>query len=126
MTTFLTDDAGDIYIDPQGQLKELDGVDEVRQRIVNLFSTQKGSEIFAPEYGYDRVAMVRAPLMDDETSLHYYVMEALNPQNLYGISAVYNIQTNVDVSGTDKVGFVSMELQVGNIRTGINLNIGTD
>ena len=124
MVSFLTDDSGDIYIDPQGQLVEIEGSDEIRQRIVNLFSTQKGSEIFNPEYGFDKVSMVRTPFVDDETSLHYYTMDALNPQNLYGITAVYNIKTEIITSGTERIGKINLEVQVSGEKTPVSINIG--
>lgn len=124
MVSFLVDDAGDIYIDPQGQLVEIEGKDEIRQRIVNLFSTQKGSEIFNPEYGFDRVSVVRTPFIDEETSLHYHTVEALNPQNLYGISDVYNINTETETSGTELIGKISLEVTVGGDNIPVSINIG--
>ena len=105
MTTIKLTDWGDPYLDGQGHLVPIFGVEELRQRIINLFNTQVGSEPFFETYGFDYLGFVRNTAADKNMLLYYYAVNALGKDVPYGFSSVQNIACQV----TGTTGIVAFD-----------------
>ena len=71
---------------------------EFKQRLLNVFRTQKGSEPLFYEYGFDAIALGFGPAVQRDYHLTSLVVDALNISNIqdmYGIS-----QINGSVTGS--------------------------
>ena len=53
MVTPLLSKHGSPIFNPDGTFQTVTGVEEIKQRVHNAFLTQKGSDIFVPEYGFE-------------------------------------------------------------------------
>ena len=99
MTTILVDDSGCPVLDLNGNLLFCSNTAEMRQRIVNIFSTPKGSETLFQEYGFDQIALLRAPsFVDKRLLVHNLILDAVNPRLVSTIKQLLEVDIRIEDS----------------------------
>lgn len=107
MTSILTNKQGGPVFDGKGALRTITGNGEFRQRLVNVFSTQKYSETIFPEYGFDFISLSNnIDKIDKSIALRSVTVDALNPRNVYGLKELVSIDAQV----TGTTGIVSLNI----------------
>ena len=108
MTTMLIGESGTPVIDAQGNLISISGDTEMKQRIANVFSTQKNSETLFLEYGFDTATLLRGShTISPSLLLRSLAVDALNPKNVEGLNTLYGVETMV----SGGIGFVSLTVK---------------
>ena len=111
MTSILIDSAGTPIINAQGNMFTVSGNVEFRQRLTNIFSTQRGTETIFPEYGFDYMNYSRSiGRIDRSIGLRSYASDALNPRNVLNMKEL--VDMSVTVTGT--TGFIALNLLTNN------------
>jgi hypothetical protein len=98
---------GSPIIDQKGNMFMVGYPTEMKQRIVNVFNTQYGTETFIPNYGFDMMAVPYIPSSEKERLFKILVYDAMNVElisNLYGIRSL-------EVSFTGAKAEVNMVLE---------------
>ena len=106
MVTPLLSKHGSPIFNPDGTFQTVTGVEEIKQRVHNAFLTQKGSDIFVPEYGFDLEMFHSFNYASGrELVLQSLAVEAMNPIYLNGISYLYYLDTYITgVTGVINIG----------------------
>jgi hypothetical protein len=82
---------GSPIIDRKGNMVMVGYPTEMKQRIVNVFNTQYGTESFIPNYGFDMMAVPYIPSLEKERLFKILVYDAMNVElisNMYGIRSL--------------------------------------
>jgi len=107
MTSIFVDDAGSPIVDAQGNILIANGEAEMRQRIVNIFSTPKYSETLFPEYGFNFISFMQSPpYVDKRLLLQSLVAEALNNRLVPSIKTINSIGVTIE----DNVAEISLSI----------------
>jgi len=106
MVTPLLSKHGSPIFNPDGTFQIVTGVEEIKQRVHNAFLTQKGSDIFVPEYGFDLEMFHSFSYVSGrELVLQSLAVEAMNPIYLNGISYVDYLDVYITgVTGVINIG----------------------
>jgi len=107
MTSIFVDKLGIPIIDGQGNILFLTDQLEFKQRIFNIFSTQRGSEPFYPDYGFDIHSATILPPNARDQLLKMLATEALNVNAVQDLLAIKKIDAYI-VSGT--TGIISLDI----------------
>jgi len=108
MTSILIDSAGTPIIDFQGNMQTISGNAEFKQRLTNIFCTQKYSESLFPDYGFDYASLVKSiGRIDRSLALRSAAIEALDPKNVLDVDELIDLQAIV----TGTTGLISLNLR---------------
>ena len=83
--------SGTPMVDKDGNILFFTDREEFKYRVYNVFNTQTGSEPFAPNYGFDQMAMKKATPRVRPLLLRSLATEALNPLYLEGLISLNSI-----------------------------------
>jgi phage baseplate assembly protein W len=115
MTTPLIDNAGVPVLDAQGNFMYISGINEIKQQMINAFSTQLGSEPLFEEYGFDMISLYQNINIDGKIMLKMLTYDCLNPRIMRSIKSIDSCEASV----TGTTGFVDLTLTTieGKIQT---------
>ena len=94
MSIFIKD-TGEPYVDSKGNLSFFTGDLQFKQRIINLFRTQKDSEPLYLGYGFDHITMVTASPSLRQQLAEIITADALNVQQVQDLYGIRNIDVTV-------------------------------
>lgn len=99
------DQKGSPIIDPQGNFQYISGLQEYKQRLINVFFTFRGSDILLPQYGfdYDTFYMLSA-ISGVSYALRAIIMDCFRPGIVFGLDHV----TNADAYISGNTGYISL------------------
>ncbi len=125
MPTFFVDQSGTPIIDPHGCLMLITGSTELKQRINNVFNTQRGSESLCVDYGFDLIAFVStAQYLGPIQALRLSAIDALTPSKIYDMESLDKIECYI----TGTTGFIDISCtfsEIGKFYNSIILEGGT-
>jgi hypothetical protein len=118
----LLEDTGTPIITPNGNFIVVSGLQEFKQRIINIFSTFLNSEILHPEYGFDFPSLLRENLLDERNNIfRSLAFDALQPKNIFNLAKIISLETSITgTTGFIAVSFTTLDGQSYNS----NLTIG--
>ena len=102
------DDNGSPILDDVGKPIQIDDIAELKQRLIDIFRNQIGSDLLLPRYGFD--LLTANELHGNENSVAYMikplVADALDPDLIIGVNSIDRIEVKVES------GIVDVEIQL--------------
>jgi hypothetical protein len=125
MPTFFVEQTGTPIIDPHGCLMPITGVTELKQRINNVFNTQRGSESLFVDYGFDLISFISSSqYLNPIQALRIAAIDALTPSKIFDMESLDKLECYI----TGTTGFIDISCtfsEIGKFNNSILLEGGT-
>lgn len=98
---------GDPVITSKGNMATVSGVQEMNNRLVNFFSTQKGSDFILPDYGINMYSLTSSVVGPEKDRIfHTIVSQSLDTDYINQLSSINTISTDI----TGNTGVITIDL----------------
>jgi hypothetical protein len=110
MTSILVDSRGSPVFDAQGNIQTLHTTQEFKQRLLNAFKTQLGTEIFFPTYGFDFMTACRLPNNGRKELLKMLALETLNFDSIQNLMIINSCEVYLQTGASATTGIIAFTL----------------
>lgn len=123
MTTIVLDNSGCPVFNKNGVLQTIDGMEEIKQRIIQLFKTEQGTRPFMPKFGFNNDLLYESiGEVDFEDQIKASILETMTADVIYDVDGILSL----DVEFDKDTQYLNISMNLSTTKGTLNETLGFD